>query len=158
VLYSHPYKERLTYASVKELAAALARPPQSWTPEKLWQAYDTLDHSKVRGSGQRMLTDVVSLVRYALQQDDELVPFRDTVEERFGAWLAMQEQNRGAFTADQRQWLTWMKDLVAAELDVSTEAFDYNPFLQAGGLGRAYQVFGDDLQPLMAELTEALAA
>ncbi len=42
-----------------------------------------LDKSKVRGSGGQMLTDIVSLVRYALDQDDELVPFRDQVEERF---------------------------------------------------------------------------
>lgn len=33
-----------------------------------------------------MLTDIVSLVRYALHQDDELVPFRDQVEERYAAW------------------------------------------------------------------------
>ena len=34
-----------------------------------------------------MLTDIVSLVRFTLQQDEELVPFRDQVEERFTAWL-----------------------------------------------------------------------
>jgi type I restriction enzyme R subunit len=158
ILYSRPYKARLTHLEVKELATAISRPPRSWTPERLWQAYDTLDHSKVHGSGQRMLTDVVSLVRYALEQDDELVPFSEAVNQQFDSWLAMQEQNGRAFTADQRQWLTWMKDLIAAELEISTEAFDYNPFLQAGGLGKAYQVFGDHLEPLMAELTEALAA
>jgi type I restriction enzyme, R subunit len=158
VLYSRPYKERLTHLQVRELATALYSPPRRWTPERLWQAYDTLDHSKVRGSGQRMLTDVVSLVRFALQQDHELVPFRETVNARFESWLAMQEQSRGPFTADQRQWLTWMKDLIAAELDVTPEAFDYNPFLQAGGLGKAHQVFGDQLEPLMVELSQALAA
>jgi len=117
-------------------------PQRQGTPERLWQAYDTLDHSKVRGSG----------------QDGELVPFRETVNARFASWLAMQEQRRGPFTPEQRQWLSWMKDLIAAELEVSTEAFDYNPFLQAGGIGKAHQVFGDQLKPLMAELTEALAA
>ncbi len=34
-----------------------------------------------------MLTDIVSLVRYTLDQDDELVPFRDRVDERFAAWF-----------------------------------------------------------------------
>jgi type I restriction enzyme R subunit len=158
VLYSRPYNERLTHLQVKELANALYRPPRRWTPERLWQAYDTLDHSKVRGSGQRILTDVVSLVRFALQQADQLVPFRDTVNSRFDSWLAKQEQAGRSFTAEQHQWLTWMKDLIAAELEVSVEAFDYNPFLQAGGLGKAHQVFGGRLEPLMAELAEALAA
>jgi type I restriction enzyme R subunit len=158
VLYSRPYKERLTHSEVKELASALSRPPRRWTPERLWHAYDTLDHSKVHGSGQRMLTDVVSLVRFALQQDDELLPFREAVDARFESWLAMQEQAGRSFTSEQRQWLTWMKDLIAAELEVNAEAFDYNPFLQAGGLGKAYQVFGDQLEPLMTELSETLAA
>ena len=98
VLYSRPYKERLTFAEIKELATAIERPPRQWTPEKLWHAYEMLDQSKVRGSGGRMLTDIVSLVRYTLHQDDELVPFRDQVEERFAAWLASQEQKGVTFT------------------------------------------------------------
>ena len=47
-----------------------------------------LDQSKVRGSGGKMLTDIVSLVRYTLEQDDELVPFRDQVEQRFAGMAA----------------------------------------------------------------------
>jgi type I restriction enzyme R subunit len=98
VLYSRPYKERLTFTEIKELAKAIERPPRQWTPEKLWRAYELLDQSKVRGSGGRMLTDIVSLVRYALQQDDELVPFREQVEVRFTEWLAMQVQQGTTFT------------------------------------------------------------
>lgn len=46
-----------------------------------------LDRSKVRGSGGTVLTEIVSLVRYTLQQDDELVPFRDLAGQRFAASL-----------------------------------------------------------------------
>jgi type I restriction enzyme R subunit len=88
-----------------------------------------------------MLTDIVSLVRYTLHQDDELVPFRDQVEERFAAWLREQEQTGVAFTVEQLKWLIWMKENIAG-----------------GGIGRAVQVFGDRLAPLMTELTDALAA
>ena len=83
VLYSRPHKERLTFSEIKELARAIERPPRQWTPETLWRAYEMLDQSKVRGSGGKMLTDIVSLVRYALDTDDELVPFHDQVEQRF---------------------------------------------------------------------------
>ena len=76
VLYSRPYKQRLTYRQIKELAEAIKLPPRAWTPEALWRAYETLDQSKVRGSGGRMLTDIVSLVRFALEQEDELRPFQ----------------------------------------------------------------------------------
>jgi type I restriction enzyme, R subunit len=158
VLYSRPYSERLTFREIKELATAIARPPRKWTPDVLWHAYELLDKSKVRGSGQRTLTDIVALVRYTLQQDDELVPFRDQVEERFAAWLHAQEQRGVSFTVEQFQWLTWMKDNIVGELGITAESFDYTPFAEHGGIGKAAQVFGDDLAPLMTELTEVLAA
>jgi type I restriction enzyme, R subunit len=105
-----------------------------------------------------MLTDIVALVRYTLQQDAELVPFRDQVEERFAMWLRQQEQRGVEFTVEQCQWLTWMKDNIIGELGITPDSFDYTPFTEHGGLGKATQVFGDRLGPLMNELTEALAA
>ena len=158
VLYSRPHKERLTFTEVKELARAIERPPRQWTPDILWRAYELLDQSKVRSSGGRMLTDIVSLVRYTLHQDDELVPFRDQVEQRFAAWLSAQEQRGVAFTVEQVQWLTWMKENIAGELGIAPESFEYTPFAEHGGIGKAAQVFGDQLTPLLDELTEVLAA
>ena len=158
VLYSRPHKERLTFSEVKELARAIERPPRQWTPDVLWRAYELLDQSKVRGSGGRMLTDIVSLVRYTLHQDDELVPFRDQVEQRFAAWLSAQEQRGVTFTVEQLQWLTWMKENIAGELGIAPESFEYTPFLEHGGIGKAVQVFGDRFTPLLDELTEVLAA
>ena len=105
-----------------------------------------------------MLTDIVSLVRYTLDQDHELVPFRDQVEERFAAWLTTQEQQGVAFTADQLQWLRWMKENIASEMGIGPESFEYTPFAEHGGIGKAAQVFGDQLTPLMDKLTEVLAA
>ena len=105
-----------------------------------------------------MLTDIVSLVRYALDQDQELVPFRDQVDARFTGWLATQEQQGVSFTPDQLQWLTWMKENIASEMGIGTESFEYTPFVEHGGIGKAAQVFGDRLSPLMDELTEVLAA
>ena len=158
VLYSRPHKERLTFTEIKELARAIERPPRQWTPDVLWRAYEMLDESKVRGSGGKMLTDIVSLVRYTLQQDNELVPFGDQVEQRFAAWLSAQEQRGVTFTVEQKQWLTWMKENIAGELGIAPESFEYTPFVEHGGIGKAVQVFGDRLSPLLDELTEVLAA
>jgi type I restriction enzyme, R subunit len=158
ILYSRPHNERLTFSQLKELVNAIKRPPRQWTPENLWHAYEMLDRSKVRGSGGKMLTDVVSLVRYTLQQDDELVPFREQAEERFSVWLATQQQRGEAFSPEQLQWLTWMKENIASELGITPESFEYTPFLEHGGIGKAYQVFGEQLSPLMHKLTEVLAA
>ena len=158
VLYSRPHKERLTFSEIKELAKAIERPPRQWTPDILWHAYELLDQSKVRGSGNRMLTDMVSLVRYTLHQDAELVPFRDQVGERFAAWLGAQQQKGVSFTMEQLRWLTWMKENIAAELGIEPESFEYTPFVEHGGIGKAAQVFGDRLASVMVELTEVLAA
>ena len=98
ILYSRPYQQRPTFKEIKELAHAIGRPPYRWTPEALWQAYETLDQSKVRGSGGRVLTDIVSLVRYALEQENELVPYPQRVAERFQAWLLQQENAGREFT------------------------------------------------------------
>jgi type I restriction enzyme R subunit len=105
-----------------------------------------------------MLTDIVALVRFTLHQDEELVPYRDQVEARFAAWLEAQKQKSVTFNADQLQWLTWMKENIASELGIAPESFEYTPFVEHGGIGKAVQVFGDRLTPLMNELTEALAA
>ena len=158
VLYSRRYRERLTFKDIRELARTIERPPHRWTTQKLWRAYETLDKSKVRGSGGKMLTDLVSVIRYTLNQDDELVPFSDHVEERFGAWLAAQEQAGVVFSSEQLRWLAWMKDAISTDLGISGESFDYLPFREHGGIGKAVQVFGDRLNPLMDELTEVLSA
>ncbi len=158
MLYSKPYAQRLHFADIKALAEAIQAPPRSWTPEVLWRAYETLDQSKVRGSGGRMLTDIVSLVRFALHKEDELVPFAEQVEERFQNWLGQQEKHSRRFTDEQRQWLVLMRDHIAASLGVEMDDFDYAPFAQRSGAGKVYQVFGKELDGLLDELNEVLAA
>jgi type I restriction enzyme R subunit len=158
VLYSRPYRERLTFKEIKELANAIERPPHRWTPEALWQAYETLDRSKVHGSGGRVLSDLVSLVRFALEQESELVPYPRLVDERFQAWLLQQENAGRTFTPEQFAWLERIRDHVAASLAIGPDDFEYAPFSQQGGLGKAYEVFGDELTPLLDELNETLVA
>jgi type I restriction enzyme R subunit len=158
ILYSRPYRERLTFKEIKELANAIERPPHRWTPEALWQAYETLDRSKVHGSGGHVLTNLVSLVRFALEQESELVPYPQLVEERFRTWLLQQKNAGRTFTPEQLAWLERIRDHVAASLAISPDDFEYAPFSQQGGLGKAYEVFGDELTPLLDELNEALVA
>ena len=101
VLYRQPYGARLTYADIRELVNVIKRPPRAWTPDVLWRAYEVLDASKVRGSGHRVNTDLVSLVRYALGSADELVPYPALVGKRFQAWLTQQAGAGRAFSAEQ---------------------------------------------------------
>lgn len=159
ILYSRPYKQRLTIKEIKALADTIERPPYLWTPETLWRAYEALDKSKVRGSGGKVLADIVSLVRFALHQEGELAPYREKVNERFAAWLAKQESNGRKFTDEQRQWLEAIRDHIATSISIEPDDFEeFVPFNQRGGLGRATNLFGKELQPILNELNEVLAA
>ena len=152
VLYERPYQQRLRYADIRALADAMQAPPRSWTAERLWQAYQRLDESKVRGSGQRQLADIVALVRYAIGDADELAPFADHVNQRFEGWLAMQETAGREFTVEQRRWLEAIRDHIAGSVSIEPGDFEYAPFNQQGGLMGAHTVFGDDLQSIIDEL------
>ena len=157
VLYERPYRQRLGYADIKALADALESPPRSWTTDRLWEAYRQLDRSRVRGSGQRTLADVVSVVRYAIGGVEELAPFADGVRERFRGWMAMQETAGRAFTDEQLRWLEEIRDHVAGSVSMEMSDFQYAPFNQRGGLGKAYELFGDELGELLEELNVTLA-
>lgn len=157
--YAQPYSKRLSFKDIKALAEAIKAPPRAWTPEKLWRAYETLRKDKVRGaSGKRLLTDIVSLVRFATHKDHELVPFGEHVRERFEEWMGQQESQGRAFTAEQRRWLEMMRDHIATSLEMTVDDLDYAPFAEAGGRGRAAQVFGEQLPKMLDELNGVLAA
>lgn len=158
VLYSQPHG-KLHFKDLKQLAELIEAPPRSWTPDLLWAAYEKLDGDRVKGRGTtRLLTDIVSLVRFALHQDSSLVPYANQVRERFARWLGQQESSGVRFTLEQREWLEAIRDHVVASMGIGLDDFEYAPFAQRGGAGKAYQIFGDRLQPLLDELNEALAA
>jgi type I restriction enzyme R subunit len=159
VLYSKPYARRLSHQDIQDLAELIQAPPRKWTPDVLWRAYDALDHDKVKGaSSQRLLTDIVSLVRFTLHQEPELVPYAERVRARFDTWLAEQESQGRAFTEDQREWLVAIRDHVAANLEIEIDDLEFVPFNTLGGPARALKVFGPELRKILAELNEALAA
>jgi type I restriction enzyme R subunit len=174
--------EPLTFEALKTLADALQAPPHLWTESQLWQAYAALDKSKVKGeSRRRILTDLVSLVRFAMHQDNELVPFPERVNANFKAWLAQSAQachsgaptrhsgtptrhsgegrNPGTpFTKEQMHWLEMIRDHIAANLGIIPDDFEYSPFAQEGGIGKVYQLFGAELPNVLEAMNRELAA
>ncbi|GIL03543.1 MAG: type III restriction endonuclease subunit R [Betaproteobacteria bacterium] len=159
ILYNRPTKAPLKFEDLKALADRLQAPPHLWTDSQLWQAYAALDQSKVKGaSRRRILTDLVSLVRYAMHQENELVPYPERVAANFKAWLAQQQTAGKVFTEEQRWWLEKMAEHIASNLGIEAEDFGYAPFDQRGGLGRVHQLFGAELPKVIDELNRELAA
>ena len=157
LIYSRPYGQRhLTHQQVKELADAIERPPYQLTQEKLWQAYHQLEQSRVRGAGaQKLLTDIISLVRFAIEETETLEPYREDVNRRFEQWLT--DQGRG-YSEEQMAWLQMIKDQIASSLTIEMDDFEEIPFKAKGGLIRVHQLFGEELTGILAELNERLAA
>ena len=159
ILYNRPTKAPLKFEDLKALADTLQAPPHLWTESQLWQAYAALDQSKVKGaSRRRVLTDLVSLVRYAMHQENELVPYPERVAANFRAWMAQQQAAGKAFTDEQRWWLEKIAEHIASNLGIEAEDFGYAPFDQRGGLGRVHQLFGAKLPKVIDELNRELVA
>jgi Type I site-specific restriction-modification system, R (restriction) subunit and related helicases len=160
IIYSKPYgKRHLTYEEIKELAESIKKPPYNLTTEHVWQAYEQLEKSKVRRAGpQKLLTNIVSLVRFAIGESNVLEPFPETVNQRFEDWLLLQKEVGKNFTEEQMEWLKTIKDHIATSLTIEIGDFEYAPFYEKGGALKAYQVFGKDLDKTLEELNEVLVA
>jgi len=160
IIYSKPYGKRdLTYEQIKQLAEAIERPPYRLTTELLWHAYEQLEKSKVKGVGpQKLLTNIISLIRFAAGKSNVLEPFSETVEDRFNDWLAEQEKLGRTFTPEQMEWLIMVKDHIASSVSISMEDFENVPFNQKGGAIKAYQLFGNGLDEILREFNEVLVA
>ncbi|HXI13787.1 MAG TPA: type I restriction-modification enzyme R subunit C-terminal domain-containing protein [Thermoanaerobaculia bacterium] len=159
ILYSRPYRQRLTEGMLKELEKKLRETNATWTEDRLWDAFLVTAPSKVSGRSQAgRFADLVALVRFALEQQPLLAPFADSVQERYEQWLKRKDESGTVFTNEQRTWLGLIRDHIATSLSIEPDDFDYAPFTHRGGLGRAHQLFGSDLPRLLDELNEALAA
>lgn len=159
--YQQPYQRRaLTFEMIEELHEHLARPPLMLTTERLWSAYARVQASQVKGADRkRQLTDLVSLVRFALGLDEELKPFADEVDKRFQAWIFRHNAQRGtSFTPEQTEWLRRMKDHIASSCSIDRDDFDLPGMADQGGLQKAWGLFGAELDGLMTEMNEELVA
>ncbi len=160
ILFNQPYRRQaLTLQAIEELKARIEQPPNTWTTASLWQAYAQLEQDKVRGVGtERTLTDIVSLVRHAVQYDDVLVPYPEQVQRRYEDWLASQAALGLTYTVEQRWWLDRIAEAVGLNLGVTLQDFQLGDMGARGGIVAARQLFGGDLPVLVEELNEELVA
>ncbi|MBA7689238.1 hypothetical protein ES703_97742 [subsurface metagenome] len=62
------------------------------------------------------------------------------------------------FTAEQMEWLRMIRDHICTSIHIEKNDLDYAPFDGKGGVGRMYQLFGDEMDNILEEMNEALAA
>lgn len=161
ILYSQPQsKQRLTYAAIRELATRLTDPPWHLATADVWQAYKRLQATLVRGApSDKVLTDIISLVRFATGQADTLEPYSARVEQMFNLWIGRQIKAGRILTEDQMTWLRAIKDYLAANVEIApADLMRDQPFSGWGGVVAASKLFGSELNAMLDELSEVLAA
>lgn len=124
----------------------------------IWAAYEQIDVGRVQHRDKPRLTDVVSLVRYTLGADNELVPFAYTVQKRYVGWLSAQEQAGTVFSDTQRWWLDRMVDVVSNSASITADDLDEAPFDERGGIDGALRDLGDNAGALLDQLNQELTA
>ena len=152
-------QRRLSFDDIKTLADRIARPPYNWTPDIIWNAYAAIDvEHRGHTATHRTVADLVSLIRFTLGNDAELVPYADRVRERYAGWLAQQEQAGVSFSAAERWWLDRMVQVIAVSAGIAPADLDSPPFIENGGVDGALRDLGDRAAALIDELDQELTA
>ena len=158
ILYSQDNNAQITFKELRELSERIAAPPRSWTIDLIWNAYQALDTENVQRADRHTATDLITLIRYTLEHDHELVPYATTVEDRYTNWLAQQHQNGVTFTETQRWWLDRIKDTIIQTTHITIDDLALAPFTERGGIDGAGRDLGPDAQTLIDDLNTTLAA
>lgn len=158
IFYNQPYQRRdVTFAMIKEVRERLKLEKPQFAPLRVWQAYEQLE--KVNGnSPKKELTALVSLIRRVTDIDPVLTAYDLTVNRNFQDWVFKKQAGTVKFNEEQMEWLRMIKDYVTGSFHLEIDDLDYQPFDIMGGRGRMYQLFGDEMNGIISELNEALAA
>ncbi|MCZ0932162.1 MAG: restriction endonuclease subunit R, partial [Oligoflexia bacterium] len=105
------------------------------------------------------LTTIVSLVRKICKIDSELTIYSQTVDKNFKNWIFKRhEGSKEKFTEEQMKWLRMIKDHISSSFHIERDDFSRTPFNAEGGLGKMHQLFGKQMDSIIAEINEALSA
>ena len=157
IFYGQPYRRReLTFRMIKELVDKIIMEKPALAPLSVWRAYEQLE--SVSGQPKNEMVALVSLIRRVAGIDEALTPYDKTVDRNFQQWLFKKQAGTLKFTREQMEWLYMLKDQIATSVHVDVEDLDYVPFDAKGGRGKMWQLFGNEMENIINELNEALAA
>jgi type I restriction enzyme R subunit len=151
-------ERRIAFADIQELADRISRPPYNWTPDSSGTPTKPSTSTECGTATGHTLTDLVSLLRYTVGVDNELVPYAAKVQERYAAWLAQQAQSGTDFSPVERWWLDRMVDVIASSAGITADDLDRAPFTEKGGVDGALRDLGDRAGDLLDELSMELTA
>jgi len=142
---------------IKDLVDKIIQEKPTLAPMNIWRAYEQLEN--VSGQPKNEMVALVSLIRKVAGIDKALTPYDKTVDKNFADWVWKKQQGAAIkFTKEQMDWLYMLKEQIATSVHIETDDLDYTPFDSKGGRGKMWQLFGDEMEAIINELNEALAA
>jgi type I restriction enzyme R subunit len=157
IFYDQPFRRReLTFTMIKELVEKILQEKPTLAPMSVWRAYEQLE--SVSGQPKNEMVALVSLIRKVAGIDTALTPYDKTVDRNFQQWLFKKQAGTLKFSKEQMDWLYMLKEQIATSVHIEADDLDYTPFDAKGGRGKMWQLFGDDMETIINELNEALAA
>jgi type I restriction enzyme, R subunit len=121
-----------------------------------WNAYQQLGEKD--GAAKSELTALVAIIRRVSGIDERLSDYSKTVDRNFQTWVFGKQAGPQKFSEEQMAWLRMIKEHIATSFHLSRGDFDLTPFDKEGGLGKMYQLFGAEMDSIIDEMNEALAA
>lgn len=151
IIYDQKYKDRpMAIEKLKALYDKLTA--KGITVERLWDCYAIKHPGKVQRSTMAKMTDLISIIRFEMGYGDNLTPFADKVNYNFMQWTLRRNAGAVHFTEEQMEWLRLIKEHIITSLSIESEDLDLSPFDHKGGLGRFYDVFGDEYESILNEM------
>jgi len=158
IFYNEPYRRReITYKMVKEVLDIIKQKKPQMAPLNVWNAWAQVEGANGT-SPKNELMALVSLVRVASGIDEQLTPYDKTVNKNFQDWIFGKHAGKPKFNEEQMNWLRMIKDHIATSVHFSKDDLDYAPFDAKGGVGKMYQLFGDEMDAIIEEMNEELVA
>lgn len=132
--------------ALSELRRKLPATAQRFTEEHLRKAHELHYH--------KALVDIISMVKHAADEQKPLLTAQERVKLAFAKVTAGK-----TFSKEQQQWLQLIEAHLVENLTIDVADFDLLPvFNRRGGLSQATRVFAGQLQGLVVQFNEAIAA
>lgn len=158
VFYNQSFQQRVvTFQMVKELLDIIKRDRPQLAPLRVWQAYEQLEQVNGR-SPLSELTALVALIRRVVGVDEVLMSYEATVNHNFQDWVFGKQAGALKFSEEQMEWLRLIKEHVMSSFCLEQGDLDFAPFDAKGGVGKMYQLFGDEMDGIIQDINEGLAA
>ncbi|MBD3842321.1 MAG: DEAD/DEAH box helicase family protein, partial [Campylobacterales bacterium] len=158
IFYNEPHRRReLTSKMVKELLSHIKANKPRLAPSVVWEAFRQLEETNPQSPKSEIIA-LVSILRRLTGLDTKLTGYDLTIDKNFQKWVFAKQAGSLKYTAEQMEWLRMIKEHIATSLHVEIDDLDYTPFDAQGGRGKMWQLFGEEMETIIDELNEALAA